>query len=403
MIRKVAVIMGSDSDWPVVKGACAQLKALDIPFEAHILSAHRTPAEAAVFAKNARANGFGVILCAAGMAAHLAGAFAANTTLPVIGIPMKGGAMDGLDALLATVQMPSGIPVATVALNGAKNAAWLAAEILALNDDTLAGKLEAERVNVGGIDRAGGVRTLGLEPDVGLVLGAEGVEQGHVPIGRLLERAEDEGRASVAADGDLDLRHALADRELGNELAHRHDHVGDVLREDVAARHFGDVGGGLLMEADEHAALLGDVADRQAGAVTVVPERTVDRRDDLFGTNAADVPERVDERALLVSDLGAWLKVLHGAAAAAAGTVAELGATGLDALNALAVNLGDAADLEAGLVADALVGDELARKGALDEDDLAVVMTHAAAFLVEALHLDGEVFGGFLFASCHDS
>ena len=125
MIRKVAVIMGSDSDWPVVKGACAQLKALDIPFEAHILSAHRTPAEAAEFAKNARANGFGVILCAAGMAAHLAGAFAANTTLPVIGIPMKGGAMDGLDALLATVQMPSGIPVATVALNGAKNAAWL--------------------------------------------------------------------------------------------------------------------------------------------------------------------------------------------------------------------------------------------------------------------------------------
>ena len=145
MIRKVAVIMGSDSDWPVVKGACAQLKALDIPFEAHILSAHRTPAEAAEFAKNARANGFGVILCAAGMAAHLAGAFAA-TTLPVIGIPMKGGAMDGLDALLATVQMPSGIPVATVALNGAKNAAWLAAEILALGDEALAAKLDAERV-----------------------------------------------------------------------------------------------------------------------------------------------------------------------------------------------------------------------------------------------------------------
>ena len=144
MSKKVAVIMGSDSDWPVVKGACAQLKALDIPFEAHILSAHRTPAEAADFAKNARANGFGVILCAAGMAAHLAGAFAANTTLPVIGIPMKGGAMDGLDALLATVQMPSGIPVATVALNGA----WLAAEILALSDDTLAGKLEAERVSM---------------------------------------------------------------------------------------------------------------------------------------------------------------------------------------------------------------------------------------------------------------
>ena len=131
MVRKVAVIMGSDSDWPVVKGACAQLKALEIPFEAHILSAHRTPAEAAEFAKNARAKGFGVILCAAGMAAHLAGAFAANTTLPVIGIPMKGGAMD--------------IPVATVALNGAKNAAWLAAEILALSDDALAEKLAAER------------------------------------------------------------------------------------------------------------------------------------------------------------------------------------------------------------------------------------------------------------------
>ena len=145
MIRKVAVIMGSDSDWPVVKGACAQLKALDIPFEAHILSAHRTPAEAADFAKNARANGFGVILCAAGMAAHLAGAFAANTTLPVIGIPMKGGAMDGLDALLATVQMPSGIPVATVALNGAKNAAVLAAQMLAIHDARIAALLAEDR------------------------------------------------------------------------------------------------------------------------------------------------------------------------------------------------------------------------------------------------------------------
>ena len=119
--KKVAVIMGSDSDWPVVKAACAELKKFEIPCEAHILSAHRTPAQAAEFARSARANGFGAIICAAGMAAHLAGAFAANTTLPVIGIPMKGGAMDGLDALLATVQMPSGIPVATVALNGAKN------------------------------------------------------------------------------------------------------------------------------------------------------------------------------------------------------------------------------------------------------------------------------------------
>ena len=143
--KKVAVIMGSDSDWPTVKAACTQLKELDIPFEAHILSAHRTPAAAAEFAKAARANGFGAIICAAGMAAHLAGAFAANTTLPVIGIPMKGGAMDGLDALLATVQMPSGIPVATVALNGAKNAAVLAAQILAVSDDVLSAKLDKAR------------------------------------------------------------------------------------------------------------------------------------------------------------------------------------------------------------------------------------------------------------------
>ena len=143
--KKVAVIMGSDSDWPTVKAACTQLKELDIPFEAHILSAHRTPAAAAEFAKAARANGFGAIICAAGMAAHLAGAFAANTTLPVIGIPMKGGAMDGLDALLATVPMPSGIPVATVALNGAKNAAVLAAQILAVSDDVLAAKLDKAR------------------------------------------------------------------------------------------------------------------------------------------------------------------------------------------------------------------------------------------------------------------
>lgn len=143
--KKVAVIMGSDSDWPTVKAACTQLKELDIPFEAHILSAHRTPAAAAEFAKAARANGFGAIICAAGMAAHLAGAFAANTTLPVIGIPMKGGAMDGLDALLATVQMPNGIPVATVALNGAKNAAVLAAQILAVSDDVLAAKLDKAR------------------------------------------------------------------------------------------------------------------------------------------------------------------------------------------------------------------------------------------------------------------
>lgn len=144
-MKKVAVIMGSDSDWPVVKGACQQLETFGIPYEAHILSAHRTPAAAAEFARSARANGFGVLICAAGMAAHLAGAFAGNSTLPVIGIPMKGGAMDGLDALLATVQMPSGIPVATVAINGAKNAAVLATQILAVSDDELAAKLDAAR------------------------------------------------------------------------------------------------------------------------------------------------------------------------------------------------------------------------------------------------------------------
>ena len=144
-MKKVAVIMGSDSDWPVVKGACQQLETFGIPYEAHILSAHRTPAAAADFARSARANGFGVLICAAGMAAHLAGAFAGNSTLPVIGIPRKGGAADGLDALLATVQMPSGIPVATVAINGAKNAAVLAAQILAVSDDALAAKLDAQR------------------------------------------------------------------------------------------------------------------------------------------------------------------------------------------------------------------------------------------------------------------
>ena len=145
--KKVAVIMGSDSDWPVVKAACSVLKEFDVPFEAHILSAHRTPEAAAAFAKSARDEGYGVILCAAGMADHLAGAFAANTTLPVVGIPMKGGAMDGLDALLATVQMPSGFPVATVALNGAKNAAYLAVEMLAVSDDELARRLEQFRAD----------------------------------------------------------------------------------------------------------------------------------------------------------------------------------------------------------------------------------------------------------------
>lgn len=147
-MKKVAIIMGSDSDWPVVKAACSQLQEYGIEYEAHILSAHRTPAAAADFARSARANGFGVVICAAGMAAHLAGAFAANCTLPVIGIPMKGGAMDGLDALLATVQMPSGIPVATVSIGGAKNAAVLAAQILAVSDDALAAKLDAQRADM---------------------------------------------------------------------------------------------------------------------------------------------------------------------------------------------------------------------------------------------------------------
>ena len=141
-MKKVAVIMGSDSDWPVVKSACTQLESFGIPYEAHILSAHRTPAAAADFAKNARKNGFGVLICAAGMAAHLAGVIAGHTTLPVIGIPCKGANFDGMDALLATVQMPSGIPVATVAVDGAKNAAILAIQMLALSDEGLAEKLE---------------------------------------------------------------------------------------------------------------------------------------------------------------------------------------------------------------------------------------------------------------------
>ncbi len=161
-MKKVAVIMGSASDWSVVKAACAQLEQFEIPYEAHILSAHRTPALAAQFAADARKNGFGVLICAAGMAAHLAGAFAGNSTLPVIGIPMKGGVSDGLDALLATVQMPGGIPVATVAVNGAKNAAVLAAQILAVSDDALAQKLEQQRAAMAA-DIAGKERQLQQE------------------------------------------------------------------------------------------------------------------------------------------------------------------------------------------------------------------------------------------------
>ena len=145
-MKKVGIIMGSDSDLPIVQKAFDMLNSLEIPYEAHVFSAHRTPAEARDFALSARDNGFGAIICAAGMAAHLAGAIAANTTLPVIGIPCKGGMMDGLDALLATVQMPTGIPVATVAINGAGNAALLAAQIIAVADADLAAKLDAKRV-----------------------------------------------------------------------------------------------------------------------------------------------------------------------------------------------------------------------------------------------------------------
>ena len=144
-MKKVGIVMGSDSDLPVIQKTTDTLKSLEIPFEVHVYSAHRTPEQAKDFASNARENGFGVLIAAAGMAAHLAGAIAANTTLPVIGIPCKGGAMDGLDALLSTVQMPSGIPVATVALNGGANAALLAAQILAVDDKSLAEKLDAKR------------------------------------------------------------------------------------------------------------------------------------------------------------------------------------------------------------------------------------------------------------------
>ena len=146
-MKKVGIIIGSDSDLPIIQKATEMLKTLEIPFEVHIYSAHRTPVEARDFALSARANGFGVLIAAAGMAAHLAGAIAANTTLPVIGIPCKGGMMDGLDALLSTVQMPTGIPVATVALNGGANAALLAAQILAVSEPELAKKLDTKRVN----------------------------------------------------------------------------------------------------------------------------------------------------------------------------------------------------------------------------------------------------------------
>lgn len=145
-MKKVAVIMGSDSDLPVVEKAINTLKEFGVPYEVHVYSAHRTPEESREFAINARKNGFGAIIAAAGMAAHLAGAIAANTTLPVVGIPVKSSVLDGMDALLSTVMMPSGIPVATVAINGAANAALLCIQMLAIEDKELADKLDAKRV-----------------------------------------------------------------------------------------------------------------------------------------------------------------------------------------------------------------------------------------------------------------
>ena len=146
-MKKVGIIMGSDSDLPIIKKATDTLKGLEIPFEVHVYSAHRTPVEARDFALCARSNVFGVLIAAAGMAAHLAGAIAANTTLPVIGIPCQSSVLDGMDALLSTVQMPTGIPVATVAINGGANAALLAAQILAVADPELAAKLDQKRAD----------------------------------------------------------------------------------------------------------------------------------------------------------------------------------------------------------------------------------------------------------------
>lgn len=148
MSKKVAIIMGSDSDLPVLKGAINTLKSFGIEFEVHVMSAHRTPKQACDFSSNAKANGFGVLICAAGKAAHLAGVIAAHTTLPVIGIPIKSSTLDGLDALLSTVQMPKGIPVATVAIDGADNAALLAVQILGVSDDEISNKLDKFKLDM---------------------------------------------------------------------------------------------------------------------------------------------------------------------------------------------------------------------------------------------------------------
>ena len=153
-MKKVAVLMGSDSDLPAVSDAIKQLKAFDIPFEAHVISAHRTPFEAEQFAKNARENGFGVIIAAAGKAAHLGGVIAAYTTLPVIGLPIKSSTLDGLDSLLSIVQMPAGVPVASVAIGGAQNAALLAAQILGVSDGAIAEKLSCFKADMADAIRA---------------------------------------------------------------------------------------------------------------------------------------------------------------------------------------------------------------------------------------------------------
>ncbi len=158
-MKKVGILMGSASDLPVVEKAVETLRGYGVETQTHVYSAHRTPEEARAFALSARENGFGALICAAGMAAHLAGAVAANTTLPVIGIPCKSSVLDGMDALLSTVMMPPGIPVATVAINGAKNAALLAVEILAVEDETLAARLEEER-------RAGAEKVLESDREV---------------------------------------------------------------------------------------------------------------------------------------------------------------------------------------------------------------------------------------------
>lgn len=148
MNKKVAILMGSDSDLPVLKGAINTLKSFDITVEVHVMSAHRTPKQACDFASNAKSDGFGVIICAAGKAAHLAGIIAAHTTLPVIGIPIKSSTLDGMDSLLSTVQMPKGIPVATVAIDGADNAAILAVQMLAIHDEELSRKLEKMKLDM---------------------------------------------------------------------------------------------------------------------------------------------------------------------------------------------------------------------------------------------------------------